>query len=239
MPSTRGAGRPSQHTLKFREKLVGKGLATDALLKKLKALQKELSELDQEKVDRSSLESIRKDLIHPTLLLHKDRGVKAYVACCIADILRLFAPDAKYTGPELQDIFEFFFRQISTGLTGADAPYYNEYYTLLESLSGVKTVVLVCDAPASEQLITTIFKEFFTIVKRDLPKKIEIFMADILVTLIDESPTLPVDVLERHLLPQFKANHAVGLLCAHCLLSFHFFFLAHEPTWIPPCCLRL
>jgi sister-chromatid-cohesion protein PDS5 len=223
MPSTRGGGREARQTLKFREKLVGKGLATDALLKKLKTLQKELTELDQEKVDASSLDGIKKDLISPTLLLHKDKGVKAYAACCIADILRLYAPNAPYTPSELQDIFEFFFRQVTTNLTGADAPYYNEYYNLLESLSGVKTVVLVCDVPSSEQLITTVFKDFFTIVKKELPKKIEMFMADILVTLIDESEHLPTEVLERHLLPQFKGKHAVSALslsfvCSHLIL---------------------
>lgn len=211
MPATRGGGRDSRQALKFKEKLVGKGLATDALLKKLKTLQKELAELDQEKVDASSLDVIKKELISPTLLLHKDRGVKAHVACCIADILRLYAPNAPYTPPELQDIFEFIFHQVTANLTGADAPYYNEYYTLLESLSSVKTVVLVCDVPSSDQLITTVFKDFFAIVKKELPKKIEMFMTDILVTLIDESEQLPAEVLEKYLLPQFKGKHAVSL----------------------------
>jgi sister-chromatid-cohesion protein PDS5 len=211
MPATRGGDRIARQTLKFKEKLVGKGLATDALLKKLKALQKELAGLDQERVDASSLDGVRKELISATLLLHKDRGVKAHVACCIADLLRLYAPNAPYTPPELQDIFEFFFRQVATNLTGADAPYYSEYYTLLESLSGVKTVVLVCDVPSSEQLITTVFKDFFAVVKKELPKKIEMFMADILVTLIDESEHLPAEVLEKYLLPQFKSKHAVSV----------------------------
>jgi sister-chromatid-cohesion protein PDS5 len=210
MPSTtRGGGRDSTVALKFREKLVGKGHATDALLKKLKTLSKELADLDQEKVEVSSLNQVKKELINATLLLHKDRGVKAFVACCLADILRLYAPDAPYTPAELRDIFEFFFRQLTTGLTGTDAPYYQEYYNLLESLSSVKTVVLVCDLPASDSLITTVFKDFFTVVKRDLPKKIEMFMGDILAALIDESVTLPSDVLEKYLLQQFKADHAV------------------------------
>jgi sister-chromatid-cohesion protein PDS5 len=81
----------------------------------------------------------------------------------------------------------------------------------------------VCDVPSSEQLITTVFKDFFTIVKKELPKKIEMFMADILVTLIDESEHLPTEVLERHLLPQFKGKHAVSapslsFVCSHLIL---------------------
>jgi sister-chromatid-cohesion protein PDS5 len=40
------AGNSAPKRLAFNEKIVGKGLATDALLKKLKALHTELAELD-------------------------------------------------------------------------------------------------------------------------------------------------------------------------------------------------
>jgi sister-chromatid-cohesion protein PDS5 len=212
MPSTRGAGRDDKKKrLQFRDKLVGKGLATDALLKKLKTLHQELEKFEQEAVHTPSLESVRKELLHSTLLLHKDRGVKAYVACCHADLLRLYAPECEYTGPELQDVFDFMFRQLGVGLTAQDAPYYAQYYHLLESLSSVKSVVLICDLPGADKLMKGVFKEFFAIVKRDLPKKIELFCADILAALIEESKSIPSDILERYLLQQFKDDHAVCL----------------------------
>ncbi|KAH7882429.1 armadillo-type protein [Phlebopus sp. FC_14] len=182
--------------LAFHEKLVGKTLSTDSLLKKLQGLHTELAELDQELVDVNSLSSVRTQLINTSLLLHKDRGVKAYVACCLADILRLYAPDAPYTHHELTDIFQFFFRQLSAGLKGAESSYYNEYFHLLESLSTVKSVVLVCDLPQADQLMVDIFRDFFSIVRRDLAKKIEMFIADILIALIDECQSLPSNVLE-------------------------------------------
>ena len=58
--------------------------------------------MDQETVDTTSLGGVRKDLINTSILLHKDKGVKAYAACCMADLLRLYAPDAPYTGAELK-----------------------------------------------------------------------------------------------------------------------------------------
>ncbi|GLB39171.1 putative cohesin-associated protein pds5 [Lyophyllum shimeji] len=204
---TRHGGQPSpKKKLAFREKLLGKGLSTDALLKKLKALHTELAALDQEAVDINSLSTVRKELVNTSILLHKDRGVKAYAACCLADILRLYAPDAPYTQAELRDIFQFFFRQLTNGLKGADSSYYNEYFHLLESLSTVKSVVLVCDLPTAEELMVEIFRDIFSLVRRDLPKKIEIFMADILIALIDEAQVLPTEVLET-LLSQFMENH--------------------------------
>lgn len=207
---TRAGGQPSPKKLSFHEKLVGKGLGTDALLKKLKALHAELAELDQELVDVASLGTARKELISTSILLHKDRGVKAYAACCLADILRLYAPDAPYTQSELRDIFQFFFRQLTSGLKGADSAYYNEYFHLLESLSTVKSVVLVCDLPSADELMVDIFRDFFTLVRRDLAKKIEMFLADILVALIDECQTLPSEVLET-IMAQFMDKDVVCL----------------------------
>ncbi|KAH6900864.1 cohesin-associated protein Pds5 [Coprinopsis sp. MPI-PUGE-AT-0042] len=192
---TRHGGQPSpKKKLDFRDKLVGKGLSTDALLKKMKTLHTQLAALDQEHVDVNSLNTARKELIHTSVLLHKDRGVKAYAACCLADILRLYAPDAPYTQAELRDIFQFFFKQLSAGLKGSDASYYND-------------VVLVCDLPSADDLMSEIFKEFFTIVKRDLPKKVEGFMADIMVALIDESQSVPSDVLDI-IMAQFADKNA-------------------------------
>lgn len=205
---TRKANSPLK--LKFKDRLVGKGLATDALLKKLKVLHHEIAEMEQEHVELNSLKSVCKELISTTILLHKDKGVKAYAACCLADILRLFAPDAPYTGPELRDIFQFFFRQLSIGLKGSDAPYYTEYFHLLESLSTVKSVVLVCDLPQAEELMTQIFRDFFGLVRHDQAKNIEMFMSDILVALIDECQILPGEVLEA-IMAQFMDKNAVRI----------------------------
>ncbi|KDN48299.1 hypothetical protein RSAG8_02891, partial [Rhizoctonia solani AG-8 WAC10335] len=166
------------------------------------ALHSELAAMDQDNVDTNTLQGVRKELISATILLHKDKGVRALAACCIADLLRLYAPDAPYTAPELKDIFQFFFRQLSTGLRGPDAPYYNEYFYLLESLASIKSIVLVCDIPAADELLCTIFRNIFDLVPMGLPKNVEMFMAEILVALIDECASLPSEVLEI-LLAQF------------------------------------
>ena len=207
----KSGGANSPKKLKFREKLVGKGLTTDALHKKLKVLHKELTELDQEDVDLRSIDSVCRELVSASILLHKDKGVKAYAACCLADLHRLYAPDAPFTPAELRDIFQFFFRQLEVGLKGSDSPYYNEYFHLLESLSTVKSVVLVCDLPQAEELMTQIFNIFFNLVKQDLAKNIELFMADILTALIDECQVPPQDVLEI-IMAQFMDRNAVSYL---------------------------
>lgn len=216
---TRTAGHPSPKKLKFHEKLTTKNLTTDGLQKRLKTLHVELAAMDQEAADTNSLSTVRKDLMNTSILLHKDRGVKAYAACCLADLLRLYAPDAPYTQEQLRDVFQFFFRQLTTGLKGPDSPYYNEYYHLLESLSTVKSVVLVCDLPGADELMLDIFRGCFGMVRCNLAKKVELFMADILMALIDECQNLPQEVLEA-IMAQFMDNNAVSVyVLNYCVLK--------------------
>lgn len=80
------------------------------LLKRLKALHRELEKIDQDAIDTSSLDKVAKELINNTLLLHKEKAVKAFLATCLVDILRLYAPEPPYTDLELRvRLFAAFF----------------------------------------------------------------------------------------------------------------------------------
>jgi sister-chromatid-cohesion protein PDS5 len=86
--------------LQFNQSLVTKSLTTPMLCSRLKELHEELSKLDQQLVVKDSLSSVKKELY--TLISHKDRYVKILVACCISDILRLYAPDAPFNTSQLK-----------------------------------------------------------------------------------------------------------------------------------------
>ncbi|KAG8757054.1 hypothetical protein FRC14_002423 [Serendipita sp. 396] len=212
MPAT----RPSTNTgspvkLKFDDKLTGRGLSSEALQRKLKNLLDELvsiTESEPENIDLATFATVRKDLIGTSLLLHKDKGVKAYTACCIAELLNIYAPDAPYTAPELKDIFQFFFRQLSSGLKGQDAPYYQLYHDLLSSLSRTKSCVLICDLPQAEEMMTEVFKDFMNLASQGLPQPIELYMTDIMVALLDESQSAPSEVVEI-LIAHFNTKKSV------------------------------
>jgi sister-chromatid-cohesion protein PDS5 len=94
-----------QRALEFDEELSwrpAKPIPTGTLIKRLDRLSKELSELDQGATDVESLQTVAKQLGHRNLLQHKDRGVKAYTACCLVDILRLCVPDAPFSDDQLK-----------------------------------------------------------------------------------------------------------------------------------------
>jgi len=96
---------PALGGLKFNEPLswrAGKAIPIGELHKRLDALSNELQEMDQEETDKDSLTSVAKELAAHNLLSHKDKGVRAFTACCLVDVLKLCAPDAPFTGTQLK-----------------------------------------------------------------------------------------------------------------------------------------
>jgi sister-chromatid-cohesion protein PDS5 len=123
-----------------------------------KSIHEKLSQIEQDPKDRSFLLSIKDQLISHKLLLHKDRGVKILTACCLADIFRIYAPDAPFSDTELWDIFDFFQFQFKE-IPNETHAYYSSYFYLLESLATVKVLVLIVDLNY-EDLIVDILKTF-------------------------------------------------------------------------------
>ena len=95
----------SVHRLRFNEPLswrAGKAIPVADLLRRLESLASELHRLEQEETDRGSLTKVSQELASGHLLGHRDKGVRAWTACCVVDILRLCAPDAPFTANQLK-----------------------------------------------------------------------------------------------------------------------------------------
>ncbi|KAI7946278.1 hypothetical protein MJO29_010805 [Puccinia striiformis f. sp. tritici] len=200
------ASQPISKRLKFKATLTKDSrLTSGELIKRLTSLLDELKEFEQDAVDRQSLSTVRAELIQPVLIVHKDKTVKALVACCIANLLRLYAPDAPYTLPELRDLFQFFFRQIRNLQPGSgQCPNQTYYLHLLESLANVQSIVLVCDVPQSEELIIEVVQVLFKMVNTEMSQNFLLLFADLCVQIINAaSPTIPPTVVNL-LLEQFK-----------------------------------
>ena len=63
----------------------------------------EMRQMDQDEdpTFKASFNKSSKELADRQLLEHKDKGVRAWVACCIVEVLRLCAPDAPFTERQL------------------------------------------------------------------------------------------------------------------------------------------
>ncbi|KAL3419137.1 spo76 protein [Phlyctema vagabunda] len=198
---------PQGTSLQFNQPLswrAGKPIATGELLKRLDALSDELREMDQEEVEKDSLTKVAKELAGQNLLGHKDKGVRAFTACCLADILKICAPDAPFTGTQLKDIFTLFITSILPALSDPSNAYNTQHRYVLLSLSEVKSIVLLLDIPNSEALTLHLFSSFFDIISgstkastgEQISKDVEYHMSQILVTVVDEAANLPTQVVD-------------------------------------------
>ncbi|KAF9571866.1 hypothetical protein EC968_010594 [Mortierella alpina] len=188
--------------LQFSQKLSGS--ASD-LLRKLKELHAELKTMEQDSVNTASLSSITKPLIESSIVNHKDKGVRIYAACCVADLLRLYAPDAPYNNTNLKVIFNLFVRELRH-IVNATGPYYSMYYYLLESLSVVKSIVLITDLKNADEIMVELFRNIFDDIRPQQAKNVQICMSELLQHIIDEAENLPQEIVDI-ILAQFLHKH--------------------------------
>ncbi|KAI1261154.1 armadillo-type protein [Xylariaceae sp. FL1019] len=193
--------------LQFDEPLswrAGKPIATGELLRRLEKLSKELADMDQETVDKESLHGVAKELAAHNLLAHKEPGVKAYVGACLVDVLKLCAPEAPFTAKQLKDIFTLFVRVILPALWNPSHAYNAQHKYVLASLADVKSILLINDINTSEDLLLELFSSFFDGISgsyksasgEQVTKDVEFHMTETMVTLVEESSSLPPPVLD-------------------------------------------
>ncbi|KAG6039231.1 hypothetical protein E4U19_006492 [Claviceps sp. Clav32 group G5] len=197
-----------QRSLEFDEELSwrpAKPIASATLLGRLERLSKELADFDQGGVDLDSLKGVAASLAHRNLLQHKDRGVKAYTACCLVDILRLFVPDAPFTDDQLKMIFTLFIKDILPALFDPTNPYNSQHKYVLMSLSEVKSILLISEIHGADDLLLRLFNSTFDGVstssrassEEQVAKDVEIGLTDMLMEVIDESSgSIPATVID-------------------------------------------
>jgi sister-chromatid-cohesion protein PDS5 len=103
-----------------------------------------------------------------------------------------------------KDIFTLFVTSILPALSDPSNAYNAQHVYVLTSLAEVKSIVLLTDVNESEALILHLFTSFFDIVSgtsktstgEQLSKNVEYHMNQILVTLVDEAPSLPTEVID-------------------------------------------
>ncbi|KAI1368401.1 armadillo-type protein, partial [Xylaria arbuscula] len=207
--------------LQFNETLswrAGKPIATGELLRRLEKLSKELSNMEQETVDKNSLHNVAKDLASHNLLAHKETGVKAYVAMCLVDVLKLCAPEAPFIPKQLKEIFTLFVKVILPALWNPSHAYNTQHKYVLGSLADVKSILLINDVNNSEELLLELFSTFFDGISgsvksasgEQVSKVVEFHVTEVMATLIDESASLPPSVLDVIMAQFLRAAPRVG-----------------------------
>lgn len=94
------------------------------------------------------------------------------VACCVADILRIFAPEAPYRDPQqIKTIFYFLIKQLG-GLKDPKDPAFKRYFYLLENLAYVKSFNMCFDLEDFNEIFCALFGLMFKIVNDEHSGKV-------------------------------------------------------------------
>lgn len=109
----------------------------------------------------------------------------------------------------VQDIFALFIDSIIPSLVDPSSPYNSQHLYVLNSLSQVKSIVLLTDVPSANGLILNLFRTCFDVLsaaRDDLSKNVEYYMTGVLNCMIDECSGLPPEVVEIILAQFFHAD---------------------------------
>ncbi len=104
-------------------------------------------------------------------------------------------------------MFLLFLHQLK-GVAEPEDPYYNYHYFLLESLSTVKSVVLVFDLPQGELIQRELIQMALDLMHPSLIKGVRLYLLELVQTLIEEADQLPLELVIDTLLPALDSQNS-------------------------------
>lgn len=114
-------------------------------------------------------------------------------------------------------MFVLFLHQLK-GVADAQDPYYNYHYFLLESLSTVKSVVLIFDLPQAEVLQREIIQMALDLMHPSVLKGVRLYLLELVQTLLEEADQLSPELVTDCLLPALNSpNSAQAAMIADLL----------------------
>ncbi|BET00337.1 PDS5, Hypothetical protein cohesion maintenance, homolog [Nesidiocoris tenuis] len=180
---------------------ISEDLSPDELIRRLKTLAHTLQAMGQDEGMYQPYIPLALHLADDHFLSHESKDVQLLIACCIADVLRVYAPQAPYKDPErVKIIFMFLIKQLS-GLKDPKDPAFKRYFYLLENLAYVKSFNMCFELEDCQEIFCNLFSLMFKIVNDEHSGKVKSFMLDVLCPLITES-----DIVSNELLDIILAN---------------------------------
>uniref|UniRef100_A0A8D0H5J6 PDS5 cohesin associated factor B n=1 Tax=Sphenodon punctatus TaxID=8508 RepID=A0A8D0H5J6_SPHPU len=183
-------------------------ISKEEMVRRLKMVVKTFMDMDQDSEEEKKLYlNLALHLASDFFLKHPDKDVRLLVACCLADIFRIYAPEAPYTSPDkLKDIFMFITRQLK-GLEDTKSPQFNRYFYLLENIAWVKSYNICFELEDSNEIFTQLYRTLFSVINNGHNQKVHMHMVDLMSSIICEGDTVSQELLDTvlaNLVPAHK-----------------------------------
>ncbi|KAL6073815.1 Sister chromatid cohesion protein pds5, variant 3 [Balamuthia mandrillaris] len=198
---------------------VSASLSKAELLRRLGKLYKFLKSMKQDNRSKSMLDSTAATLVQKELLTHKNSEVRLLTACCLADIIRIYAPDAPYDHSMISQVFQLFIQQLQR-IGEVEDESFHLRFALLEKLAVVKAFIILVDK--EDELLVQVFKTFFDAITPEHSVLVVTHMLDIMTSCLEECEEIPLELLDAilvNLLAKNKQEHPPSYLLARQLVQ--------------------
>uniref|UniRef100_A0A8D0CEA7 PDS5 cohesin associated factor A n=1 Tax=Scleropages formosus TaxID=113540 RepID=A0A8D0CEA7_SCLFO len=182
-------------------------ISNDEVVKRLKMVVKTFMDMDQDSEDeKQQYLALALHLASEFFLRNPNKDVRLLVACCLADIFRIYAPEAPYTSHDkLKDIFLFITRQLK-GLEDTKSPQFNRYFYLLENLAWVKSYNICFELEDCNEIFIQLFKTLFSVINTSHNQKVQMHMLDLMSSIITEGDGVTQELLDSILINLIPAH---------------------------------
>ncbi|XP_061658369.1 sister chromatid cohesion protein PDS5 homolog B [Syngnathoides biaculeatus] len=182
-------------------------ISKEEMVRRLKLVVKTFMDMDQDSEEEKELYlNLALHLASDFFLKHPDKDVRLLVACCLADIFRIYAPEAPYTSPDkLKDIFMFITRQLK-GLEDTKSAQFNRYFYLLENIAWVKSYNICFELEDSNEIFTQLYRTLFQVINNGHNQKVHMHMVDLMSSIICEGDTVSQELLDTVLVNLVPAH---------------------------------
>ncbi|CAM9525786.1 unnamed protein product, partial [Scytosiphon promiscuus] len=206
--SQAAAGRRSS----FHDRLSSSHGSTQSKLIKMKGVFESLQEVNQEDEQPEGLMETAEALVSATVMNHHNSDYRLLVACCLVEVLRIFAPEPPYTKEQVFATFSLIIAQLRGLATAATRPTEERTaytYHLLGSLATCESCVLLAlmtnDAePGGLEHLVEMFEVLLTGMRPEHSQGVRDLVLEILQLCIGELHAIPkqlLDALLMQLLP--------------------------------------
>ncbi|CAF1011370.1 unnamed protein product [Adineta ricciae] len=177
---------------------VSPSLPTNKLLDNLTKNQRLLQSLPQNYEKRHFFTGLYKTLLDDFFYSHERADIQLYTAICLADIIRIYAPNLPEVPQEkMLNMFLFLARQL-LGLKKIDDPLFTRRYYLLENLSMVQSFIPAVNLEDNRgcQISTVVLTNLFNAVQKKHTDQLKNLIIDIISVILAEYETIPFSLLE-------------------------------------------
>jgi sister-chromatid-cohesion protein PDS5 len=189
--------------------------SSTSVARRLTAELQRLRGLSNGELDLEEAAALGQNLSSETFLEHQDPHIRLLVASCVAELLRVTAPETPFASDmELYDVFVLIVRVLRETTTKDDTDV--AWFGLLETLATVKSCNLVVgldvemvnhhDRNQPTELVVDLFRCLFERLQDNHSSKVEANMVSIMVGCLEESDAVSSALLETLLEPLLDAS---------------------------------